>query len=171
MLQETKRKKGQEEIVGFVLIVLIVSVVLVIFLSIFLRDKGDRVSDPEVTQFLDAIKEITSECSLNGGYSYLNYADLVEECNGGSLCSNGKKACDNLKEITKEMIELSWNFGPESVRKGYEFSAIYENEDGVQSDLTGFPLVKGPCSASFIGDERAFLARDGKIIIRLDLCL
>ena len=37
-----KNKKAQEEIVGFVLIVLVVSVILLVFLAIFLSFEGQQ---------------------------------------------------------------------------------------------------------------------------------
>ncbi len=165
------RKKGQEEIVGFVLIVLIVSVILLVFLGIFLRKDVSKTANPEVSQFLDSMSAITTECSLNAGYSYENYQDLLKDCNEGKLCASGK-ACDILKNTTKSLIEASWNFSPDSPKKGYKFEVYFTaREETAKQPLINPPLSYISGCTSFIGDERVFPVSDGSITILLDLCL
>ena len=165
-------KKAQEEIVGFVLIILIVSVILLVFLGIFLRKDTSKTGNPEVSQFLEAISGTTTECSLNGGYSFVKYSELVAGCKEGKICSSGG-ACDVLKNVTKNLIESSWSFsaanGP---RTGYKFEAFFlADNNGVKQPLPNFPLgVVSGCS-SFIGDEKTFPVTDGSLTIQLDLCL
>jgi|WetSurMetagenome_2_1015567.scaffolds.fasta_scaffold375777_2 hypothetical protein len=116
-------KRAQEEMVGFVLIILLVAVIFLIFLGLFLRRSStdNRIESSEISQFLDAMTEVTSNCSLNSGYSFESIGDLATECERNSLCSGGKTACEILKTSTKEIIESSWNFGAESPNKGYKF--------------------------------------------------
>ena len=167
-----RNKKGQEEIVGFVLIILIVSVILLVFLGILLRKDTNKTGNVETLQFLNSISEITTECSLNGGYSYIKYSDLIAECNNGKICSNGK-ACDILKSITKNLIESSWNFSPDyGPRTGYIFEAFFESIDSdVKQPLPNFPFGTVSGCSSFVGDEKTFPVNDGSLTIQLDLCL
>lgn len=118
-------KKAQEEIVGFVMIVLLVTIILVVFLGFYLRGhKQDyRTESVEVSQFLDSMLEYTTECSLTNGYSYASVSSLASDCaERNSLCSNGRSACQVLQNSTKEIIESSWFFGQENPEKGYRFN-------------------------------------------------
>ena len=168
----TKSKKAQEEIVGFVLIILVVSVILLVFLGIFLRKDTGKTGNVEVSQFLDSMSETTTECSLNGGYSYIKYSELVVSCNEGKICSSGK-ACDILKNVTKNLIESSWSFssvyGPKT---GYKFEAFFEAENSdAKQPLPNFPFGAVSGCSSFVGDEKTFPVNDGSLTIQLDLCL
>ena len=59
-------KRAQEEMVGFALIVIIVSVILVIFLGFSLRDQGkENVESYEVESFIQSFLQYTSECRDN----------------------------------------------------------------------------------------------------------
>ena len=65
-------KKGQEEIVGFILVVVLVVVILVIFLGIQLRNPEPEQRQSEVLyQFLESSMEQTTNCTLSEGASYL----------------------------------------------------------------------------------------------------
>ncbi len=168
----TKNKKAQEEIVGFVLIILIVSVILLVFLGIFLRRDTDKTGNSEVSQFLEAISGTTTECSLNGGYNYIKYSELVAACKEGKICSSGG-ACDALKNVTKNLIESSWSFSSTSGPKtGYKFEVFFEAENSeVKQPLPNFPFGKVSGCSSFIGDGKTFPVNDGSLTIQLDLCL
>src|SRR3989344_4963778 len=161
-------KKSQEEIVGFVLIILIVSVVLLVFLGIFLRKDASKTGNSEISQFLDSISETTTECSLNGGYSYIKYSELISSCKEGKICSSGG-ACDILKNVTKNLIESSWNFSPTNGPKtGYKFEAFFEAENSdVKQPLPNFPFGTVSGCSSFIGDEKTFPVNDGSLTIQL----
>ena len=56
-------KKGQQEMVGFIVIVLIIVIAGVIFLGIYLRgDKKINTLDAEISNFLIASSRYTSDC-------------------------------------------------------------------------------------------------------------
>ncbi len=140
-----KSKKGQEEIVGFVLIVLLITVILVIFLGIYLsgKNKDLSVESSEVSQFVEAMMQYSSDCSLNQGFSYENLGDLATNCaTSNSLCENGKSACEVLKNSTKEAIESSWVFGSNSPNRAYRFT-IKAGNTTLVSQGSG-----GACSSS-----------------------
>lgn len=160
-----RERKGQEEMVGFVVIMLLVAVAFLIFLGLYLRKSNVdlRVESSEVSQFLDAMVEYTTECSVNDGYSFESVDELASECDDGSICSNGRNACEVLKETSKEVIESSWNFGAQAPLKGYRF-VIDFNSTSVQ-DIS---LVQNcDTSGAYRGGIRPFQ----KFKFDLKLCL
>ncbi len=160
-----KTKKAQEEMVGFVLIVVLVTVIFLILLGLFLRKNSQDISmeSSEVSMFLDSMVEFTTNCSLNSGFSYENVGDLAAECDRNSLCSNGKNACDVLNEVTTELIESSWNFGAESPTKGYVFSIKFENQNSLPISINSENVI---CT-SYRGGTRPFQ----KALFDLKICL
>ena|SRR3989344_3205322 len=166
-----KSKKAQEEIVGFVAIVLIVSVIMIVFLGIFLRKDKSGPGNIEVSQFLDALMETTTSCSNNDGFTYKRYSELVELCYEGGDCS-GEEACDVLNKYTKEMIENSWKFGDDYVKKGYVYELSFINDEGVKQQPSIVKEGRGPAGTTkFIGSDRLKSVVDGSVVIRLELYL
>lgn len=116
---KSSNKKAQEEMVGFALIVIIVSVILVIFLGFSLRDQGkEEVESYEVESFIQSFLQYTSECEDN--FEFLSVQELISDCNNKKTCSDEKKACDILDETLKDLTKESWKTGPERPVKGYE---------------------------------------------------
>ena len=112
-------KKAQEEMVGFALIVIIVSVILVIFLGFSLRDQGkENVESYEVESFIQSFLQYTSECRDN--FDFLSVQELISDCNNNKKCSDGKKVCDILNETLKGITGESWKIGKERPVNGYE---------------------------------------------------
>ncbi len=163
-------KKGQEEIVGFVAIVLIVSIMMIVFLGIFLRKDKTGTGNVETSQFLDALMETTTSCSNNGGFSFKRYSELVKFCNEGGLC-DGKNSCEVLKNYTKEMIEKSWKFGNENTKKGYIYEMKYTSEESNEIEL--FVIDgKGPAGTTkYVGSKREIQVNDGVIEFELKIYL
>ena len=166
-------KKGQEEMVGLVIIMVVVAVIFLVFLGIFIRqgNSQDRTSgSAEVAQFLDSAVEFTSECTFND-YSYLDVGELFRACDSGNaLCRNGKKACVVLEETLKNMLDASWNFDENSPLKGYELKAV-NLRDSSSTPLPLNPIFKGPCGTNRRGNDKSIFAQSGSIIVSLELCL
>ncbi len=76
-----KRKQAQHEIVGFVLIVLIVSIVGVIFLSLAIsKGKQTTQQSVEVSNLLQSAMYYTTNCEVNYAVQYREMQDLIKEC-------------------------------------------------------------------------------------------
>ena len=162
-----KNKKGQEEIVGFVLIVVIVAVVFLVLLGIFIRkDGGLETENKEISQFLGSIGQSTSECAIGYEPNYLKLGSLIEACYSGDLCLSGKKACDVLETELKNVLDASWKVG-EGPIKGYEFNASFLS-DTKEKDIKS--IKKGACIGSIRGDEESINAEGGVIIYSLKVC-
>jgi hypothetical protein len=162
-------KRSQEEIVGFVLIVLVVAVVFLVFLSISLRqDSGSLTESREVYQFLESSMEFSTEC----GFSSRNYAlgELIEKCYEGIKCFDDRGACEVLNETLRNLLGKSWNVGPGSAVKGYEFSSRYALEQA--GELTEIISIKaGNCTGAVVrGASYLAPAIPGRIKSELIVC-
>ena len=74
-------KKAQHEIAGFVLIVLVVSVIGVIFLSLsFNKGEVNEQRSVEVSNLLESTMYSTSNCAINYIPQYRDIQDLIKEC-------------------------------------------------------------------------------------------
>lgn len=172
-MSNMKNRKGQEEIVGFVVIVVLVSVVLVVFLGIFIRQDSSigETETVELFQFLESSMEYTSGCAISYEPDYSKLRDLIGECYTGiSICTSREKPCDVLNKTLNEMLDSSFFADPEGSVKGYEFKIDYSN------NITDIPeeilLIKdGNCSSGIIrGSEILTSAYPGTIISSLKLC-
>ena len=152
-------KKAQEEIVGFVLIIILVVIILLVFLSLSLKNnEQENVQDYEVENFLQSILQYTTDCQ---GYreDFRDIEDLIFDCKNGEHCLDQRKACDVLEEVSKEIIEESWQIGENNPAKAYNFTIILDE----QSLLTS--IIKGESSGNFRGDFQNFYRQGSSIDI------
>lgn len=171
------RRKGQEEIVGFVAIVLIVSFVFLIFLGISLRKGADfRKESKDVSMFLESAMEYTTECADGYEPNYLTLRRVIKGCYEGKRCTGaeeGKEACEIANKTLKELIDLSWQVGEGAAIKGYMFESEYglNSSSGNKEAEKILVIEKGNCSSGNIaGAENFFSAFPGKISYSLSLC-
>ena len=116
-------RKGQEEMVGFALIIIIVAVILLIFLRISItKPEKEAVESYEVQNFLLAGLQYTTDC--RDAYEFRSIQNLIFDCNDEKDCEDGRKACDVLKSQLTEIIEKSWQIGQEEPVKAYEFKIL-----------------------------------------------
>lgn len=167
-------KKGQEEITGFVLIVVLVAIVLVVFLGIALRsNKTTTLESRDIDQFLESAMQYTTECALNYETDYVKMSGLIRECydNPEKDCQSGKKACDVLNETIGGMLRASWPTGKDRPLKGLIFESNYE-----QNTSSGMIVRKiiiassGNCSQTIKGSEYVSANLPGNIVSSLKLC-
>ncbi len=161
-------KKGQEEIVGFVMIVVVVAVLGLIFLVISLRN-GEEIEreSRDVRLFLESAGELTLECSGNGGE---NTRKMLIECYNKEQCESGKKACEVLKRSLEESIEAGFQYGHENAVKGYEFNASYSRNSSKSGEEVLF-ISKGNCSSGIKSGAEEFISASlGVISYSLELC-
>ncbi|MEK6871508.1 MAG: hypothetical protein AABX16_01250 [Nanoarchaeota archaeon] len=127
-------KQGQHEIAGFVIIVLIVSVIGVIFLSLSFGNQNiEESSSPEISRLLGSSMYVTSSCAINYIPHYRDMQDLVKECHkdtGGNSrnCLNGRNACVVLEEELQTIIEKGLEINEGAVNKAYTLT-IYSSSE------------------------------------------
>ena len=120
-------KKGQEEMVGFVLIVIIVAILILVFIGFSLRaPQVQDVESYEVESFIQSTLQYTSDCQDNFGY--LTVDDLIFDCVEATSCVDGRKTCDVLLESLEGISEESWRIENRPL-EGYELKVSYEGED------------------------------------------
>lgn len=172
-----RNKKAQEEMVGFVLIMVVVAVIFLVFLGIFVsqRNSETKIESADVSQFLDAALEYTTTCSQNSGYTYLSLEDAIISCYKGEICEKegvSTSACEVVESVFKDLIESAWVFSPESKTTGYESSLIFiDSVTGVQMPVPNFDSPSMPCATTQRrGADKPLFAESGSIIISLELC-
>ena len=163
------KKKGQEEIIGFVLIVVIVAIIFLIFLGISVRQQAPvtQKESGDVSQFLESMMTYTTECAIGSGTSFINLGGLVRECYSGSSCGSGENTCKILTKTIQETVESNWRIGADRPVKGYIFNATYSSE-ATRKNIAF--ISKGNCSTERIGAEHLSPAFPGNIRSALEIC-
>lgn len=168
-----KDKKGQEEMVGFVMVMVLVVVIFLVFLGITLRNPESSERKSEIIyQFLDSLMEQTTECALNQGTNFLTLDDLVRECyNSNSECETGEDSCEILNRTLIDAMDNSWKVGPDYPYKGYELQAAYlPDATGQQPSEEVFLISAGNCTGSIVGNSYWIPEFPGSITTTLKLC-
>ena len=171
MPEYIKRKRGQEEIVGFVLIMVIMAIVFLIFLGISIRRNTEGVGSEsaEIYQFLESSMEFTTSCLYSSAPDYLTLGELFEYCYNGNKCLDGKSSCEILNNTLKGILKGSWNVEDESNVKGYELLAVYDLSSSSQAKEI-ISLKEGSCAGFVKGASYINPAFPGKIEISLEIC-
>lgn len=89
-----KTKKSQHEIAGFVLIVVLVTIIGLVFLMIFANRGGTGKRDSiEISNLLEASMYYTTDCAISYIPNYENLQDLIKTCynDPNQNCVAGKK--------------------------------------------------------------------------------
>jgi len=141
------RKKGQEEMVGFVLIIVLVAIIGVIFLSISLRTSGSSVGEEsdKIGSLIGALAQVTTKCEIPEAH-YQDVGDLIDKCNEGKSCSScdglecgSGSACDVLKNTLEGSLKTSYAVGEGSYVRYYNLSIYRE----IDNSLIIQPIITG----------------------------
>jgi hypothetical protein len=120
-------KRGQEEIVGFAVILVIVSVVILVLLWFLLSKPNDTtVESFEIESFVQTALQYTTDCE--GNLEFLSIRELIIACEERAKCFDGRGSCSALNESLTEIIDSSWKVSNQSAIKGYKLN-IYVNEE------------------------------------------
>ena len=130
-------KKAQSEMIGFAVIVILVSVLILIFIYFSVSSpKKDFAESKEVGSFIQASLEYSTQCDSRYELA-IPIRKVIPLCTKKQKCYNGKDACAVLKEDLDGIINSSWGaVGPQYPIKGYNFAIsyrgneIYNNSDG-----------------------------------------
>lgn len=124
---EKRGRKGQEEIVGFVLIIVLVAVIGLVFLSLSIRRGEIETKDSkEIENFLSSSFLFTTSCYRSPEIIY-NLKGLVKACDNNEKCLDGEETCKVLNETFYELIKKSWKISPSSSEKAYSLE-IYKTD-------------------------------------------
>lgn len=157
-------RRGQQEIVGFVLIVVLVMIGLMVFLIISVRDSGEVGDSGVVLNMIDVAMKMTTECAVVYEPDYDAYEDLFKSAAKGSLCSNlGESAKDYLNESFGEVVGSMVASDSSIDSWVFEFS----EKDGVGILRWG---GIGNCSGSVFGAQRSIVSGQTSLVVRMRVC-
>ena len=147
-----RNRSAQEEMVGFVVIVVIVSIALLILLGFLLRSSGkSAVESFEIENFIQSVMQYTTDCE---DYTeFLSVQSLITACDEGGTCLNGKDSCEVLNETITGLIEKGWNVNEQSAVRGYKFNIMIEEDEGFLPLLS---LQKGNETRNYKGAFQDF---------------
>ncbi|NPE27047.1 hypothetical protein HNV12_03530 [Methanococcoides sp. SA1] len=156
-------RKAQQEIVGFVLIVVLVMVGLMVFLIISVRNAPETTDSLEISNMIDSILRTTSECAVVYEPDYDSYEELFKSCYKNDGCSNlDRSACDFLNESFGEIVEVL--IESEANLRGYEVEFFVKDGEGL------LRWSGGNCSSFSSGAQRAIVSRGDSLIVRMRVC-
>jgi hypothetical protein len=114
-------RRGQEEMVGFALIIIVVAVILLAFIGFSLRTgEKEPIESYEVDSFLQAMLQYTTNCTDT--LQALSVQRLIAHCQRQESCLDGRNACQVLDAEAKGILEKSWPSGDGRPVKGYEMN-------------------------------------------------
>jgi len=156
-------RKGQQEIVGFVLIVVVVMIALMVFLIISVRDSAEGGVSVKGSNIIDVIMAATSECAIVYVPDYDSYEDLIKSCHKGYSCSNlDETACDYLEDSVGDVVEALMK--SEATVDGWTLDLFVKDGEGI------LKWEGGNCSRSVSGAQRSIVSGSTSLAVRLRLC-
>lgn len=118
--------------VGFALIVIIVTVALLFLLIVSIRGGGKKaVESYEIDSFLQSALQYTTTCEGNSGA--LSVQEVVFRCSENTKCMDGTESCGVLNSTLQNLSSIAWPIGPDRPVKGYE---LLVSQNGLE--LAGF---------------------------------
>lgn len=151
-----KSKRGQEEMIGFILIIILVGVIALVFIFISLRKPAEARPSSEISEFLYSSLAYTTNCQPSAE-RYNNFQDLIKACGDGEKCLSGEDSCEILRNVSIALIDAGFQVSPDSRYKAYEFSIYAGNASGNQSLLY---LKHGNFTTNLVGSDAFFISRE-----------
>jgi type II secretory pathway pseudopilin PulG len=120
---ESLNKKAQEDIAGFVVLLVVVMIILAVFLTIFISNSRQTTQqdDVETSQFLNSLLQYTTDCATAYEPAYSTVGELAVKCTEGATCTSGKSACEALNKTAKQVIKNAYKAGNNRKVSGYLF--------------------------------------------------
>ena len=167
-----REKRAQEEIVGFVAVVVLVSVIALIFVTLSFRGPEPSVQDDEsMREALESALQYTSNCRIPGMFGQVSLGELFTPCVEQKSCEDGRESCDVLNETLSELLSIGLRVGPERPFKGYAFSASRLTNSSIRDvpEQTIIELQEGNCTGYSRQGTNEFRPSRQAGIIKLEL--
>jgi hypothetical protein len=172
-----KSRNAQQEILGFVLIVVLVTIIGVVFLSFSIgKSRPTKQTSAEISNLLEASMYHTTSCAVNYVPQYREVQDLIKECykNPEQQCLNGKGVCHVLESTLKDLIDQSLNVAEDAPNKAYNLKIYYNSLDSLNETIDILLLQEGVfknCSSKPGGSHSiAVTLSSGAINTELEVC-
>jgi len=174
-----KSRRAQHETAGFVLIVVVVTIIGLIFLTFLAMSRHEVPKSAEVSHLLQASMYYTTDCMVIGEYK--NLEELIESCyykqigHRSEICLDNREVCDALELNLKDVIDKSLGVGSNSPNKAYKMNIFYEDLESEVPDEGIMDLENGEynnCSYVIAGDHILLvgLTSPGVINVQLEVC-
>ena len=161
-----RNNKAQQEIVGFVLIVVLVMIGMMVFLVISSRSTPNDNGSLEVGNILDALMKYTTDCAIVYEPDYDDLGDLFKSCYKSDKCKNlGVSACDYLNESLRMIVPDM--MASEATVSAYQLDFLVKDSEGEQGILR---IFNGNCTGSMLAAQRTLKYRSDDLIIRMNVC-
>lgn len=163
----SRNKKGQQEMIGFVLIVVLVVVGLMIFLTISVRNSDtNEVESLTTTNLLNSLMGHTTDCAIVFEPKYDTFEDLFKSCYQNKRCSNleNKLSCEYLNESLT--LVLGDALKTDATIAGYELT--FFEKDGAGILVNAFGQCQNVRSIS--SSQRNLISGSKSLIVRLKIC-
>jgi len=170
-------RKAQEEMVGFILIVVLVAIAGVVFLGISLRGgEENRDNSNKIYSLLGGLSQITTACEIPDT-NLKSVRELIRECSEGkicdvcegSTCGSSSSACEVLENTLKEAMVSSYAVTDKSYAKYYNLTLYYafDNKELIKPILAG---PQGNCNGQKLFNNRPFGSEGDRVIMSLEVC-
>jgi len=178
-MKNKKIKKAQQEIIGFVLIIVIVSVIGVIFLSLSIgRGEPSKQTSIEISNLLEASMYYTTDCAVGFMPQYKDGQALVKACWDDDKCLDERTACEALNETLKNIFQKTLEVCEDKNKcqnKAYKMNIYYSSLDLDLPDKEILKFQEGifeKCKTSFGGSHLIPLSsiNAGTLNIELEVC-
>lgn len=169
MLQERhSMRKGQEEMVGFALVLVVLAVIGTVLLGFFARTPSSsfETSNAEVRTFLDSLVASTSSCSFGSSSLHVPLGDVIVQCviRPERKCSGGVDVCASLNTSMHELLRLHYPLVEGGTLTGYAFTIQQTNASAM------YRIENGICAERKAGDE-VLLPGERPIVVTFTRCL
>jgi hypothetical protein len=168
---KTKNNRSQQETVGFVLIIVIVTIAGLIFLG-FSINTGEttKKTSAEISDFLQASFYYTTNCTTSFIPQYKDMQDLIKSCYKNEKCLDDRMACSVLDETFKEIIKKSFLVSEESKNKAYQGNIYYSVEEMPNQGILNISEGNFNNCSSTAGASQSIFMDSGQINVDLEIC-
>jgi len=148
-------KSGQEEMVGFGLIIILVAVIFIVFLAFYIRKPPEVTQDYKAGSFIQSVLQYTTMCE-EANMENLSVQELIFKCQSGNRCAyRNMDPCQILNNTLKSLIRESWEVNSNSPIKGYSF-VINVSEDRGETEKIIVKIDSGVVTNNYIGSIQDF---------------
>lgn len=127
MFNINRSKEGQEEMIGFVLIIVLVAIVAVVFLGIQIRKSPEMETSREISSFLSSSLMYTTKCKTEPE-NIRNIENLIRDCGREESCLDGRPTCEVLNKTMANILKRNF---PLNKYGGYRFRVYRENKTSI----------------------------------------
>ena len=168
-----KENKGQEEILGFVVVVVFVAVIALVVLGFALQSDSQQTGgeSSDIAHFLESTFAMTSECTLRVPH-HASVGEVASVCVADSkrICEEGEQACAVLNRTLSKTIAAAWDMSNASAIQGYTLTLTHRLS--LSSERPLLTQQQGTCGGRWhIGEHlQPAQGRRGTLITSLKLC-